>query len=246
MLDYIVELTAAKGVKDRVVVVHAALGRVEWPDTKELVKEHAAHYGLPFFVESRKQNDLLEHVRQRGMWPSNTERYCTSDHKRGPIGKLFTKWTQEKRGGRKRSGPVVRFLNLFGFRAEESTRRRKLDNFSVNKRLTNSCREVHDWLPIQNWTLDQVWARIKQAGTRHHWAYDRGMKRLSCRLCIFAPRSQLMLSAMQPENKELFAEYLAVEREIDHTFRQDQSLAEIDEAIRRGEKPGDDDGVWNM
>jgi len=138
-------------------------------------------------------------------------------------------------------------LNLFGFRAEESPRRRKLPTFAANTKLTNSLRSVDDWLPIHTWTVEQVWARIRRAGTRHHWAYDRGMTRFSCRFCIFAPRSQLLRSAIQPENSELFAEYVHVEQQIGHRFRQDQSLAEIAEAIARGETPAqDDDGAWNM
>jgi hypothetical protein len=81
--------TAAQdaGVTDRLVVVHAGLGRVEWPGTRELAAEHAAHYGLSFEVVrreiidpttgERRPQDLLEHIEARGKWPDAARRYCS-------------------------------------------------------------------------------------------------------------------------------------------------------------------------
>ena len=74
-----------EGVRDRLVVVHADLGRVEWPGTKDLARRQAAHYGLRFESMARPQGDLLAHIEQRGMFPSSTTRLCTSDHKRGQV-----------------------------------------------------------------------------------------------------------------------------------------------------------------
>lgn len=62
MIDEVVRLADENGVsRDRLVVVHADLGRVEWPGVKELAKEQADHYGLEFEWEKRKI-DLLGHV----------------------------------------------------------------------------------------------------------------------------------------------------------------------------------------
>jgi 3'-phosphoadenosine 5'-phosphosulfate sulfotransferase (PAPS reductase)/FAD synthetase len=71
MLDLIIERAKAEGVLDRVVVVHCDLGRVEWKGTRELAEEQARHYGVRFEVVSRPQGDLLQHIEQRGMWPSS-------------------------------------------------------------------------------------------------------------------------------------------------------------------------------
>lgn len=249
MTDVVVKTADEQGYpRERLVMAHADLGRVEWPGTKDLVKEHAEHYGLRLVIEKRPQGDLLDHVEQRRMWPSSTTRYCTSDHKRGQIQRAYTYLTKEFRerlGFSKEN--KIRAINCFGFRAQESPARAKRAVWSLNKvATTKTTRDVYDWLPIHDWTEDQVWERIRGAGTRHHWAYDRGMTRLSCRFCIFAPRSQLMVSACQPENKELFDEYVALEDRIGHTFRKNQSLREIKEAIEAGETPPDDDGAWNM
>lgn len=248
MLDFVVEQADAHGVRDRLVVVHADLGRVEWPGTLELAREHAAHYALRFEVVKREgRGDLLAEIRRRGKWPSSTERYCTSYYKRDQVAKLVTRLAREVRARFRNGGldhQTPKILNCLGFRAEESPRRKKLPPFQGNRRLTTRTKKVDDWLPIHDWTLKQVWARIRGAGTRHHPAYDLGMTRLSCRFCIFAPRSQLIVSAKA--NPELFAEYVEVERQIGHKFRMELSLVELDEAIKAGEQPACDDGNWNM
>ncbi len=52
-LHKVATLAREAGVLDRVVVVHADLGEVEWPGTKALAAEQAEHYGLRFEVVSR-------------------------------------------------------------------------------------------------------------------------------------------------------------------------------------------------
>src|SRR5215475_8821751 len=98
MLDYVVELAErAKLSRARLVVAHADLGRVEWPGTRELAEEQARHYGLEFVAVSRPQGDLLDHIRARGRFPSPTVRWCTSDHKRGPVRTVFTRLATRSR-----------------------------------------------------------------------------------------------------------------------------------------------------
>lgn len=245
MLDYVVECADAVGVRDRIVVVHCDLGEEEWPGTRELAEEQARHYGRRFEVVKRTGGNgrsLLEEVEDRGYWPDSVTRYCTSYYKREPVLKLMTELVSDWLAANFRR--TVRILNCYGFRAEESPRRRKLPQLSTNKRATNGKRLVEDWLPIQDWAEAQVWERIRQAGTKHHYAYDQGMRRLSCRFCIFAPKSQLMISARL--NPELFEKYLAVEKKIGHRFRMELSLVEVQEALDRGEEPPADDGAWNM
>lgn len=229
MLDYVVNLVPV-ALRERIVVVHSDLGRVEWKGTRELAEEQADHYGLRFEVVSRTQNDLLDHVMARGKWPSSSARYCTSDHKRGPISTLFTKLTAESNLRR-----PVRILNCLGMRAQESPARSKLKAFERDKRNTNGRRQVDRWLPIHEWTVRQVWARIEKSGVRHHYAYDLGMPRLSCVFCIFAPEAALLVAGKH--NPELLAEYVATEEKIDHTFRVNLKLADIQVKVQRGEVP---------
>jgi 3'-phosphoadenosine 5'-phosphosulfate sulfotransferase (PAPS reductase)/FAD synthetase len=169
------------------------------------------------------------------MWPDSGNRWCTSEFKRGPGGRVLTSLFREAPGD---------ILNVYGFRAEESPARAKRQVFSRNARFSTKSREVWDWLPIRDWTKEQVWADIRASGVPHHYAYDFGMSRLSCVFCIFAPKGQLMLAARN--NPELFGKYLAAEAGMGHSFRHKLSLREVKEAIDRGEEVSADDGKWNM
>lgn len=338
MTDYVVkEAENQEYPLDQIVLAHADLGRIEWDDTKDLVKSHAEHYGLRLIVEKRPQGDLLAHFRARweelkaqasaieetlnedysredwddiwGVtlrrlkarsekayqrvlkaqakkaaetegwqegdemptlsdydigkiardlretppWSSPTNRYCTSDHKRGQINRAYTMLTEELRvklklGTKGKFKRKVQFINCFGFRADESPARAARPPWEKNRTAsTKTTRDVWNWLPIHTWPEDEVWLQIDQAGTQWHWAYDRGMSRLSCRFCIFAPRNQLMISAIQPENQQLFGEYVEFERECGFTFTQEVSLVKLKEDIDQGKKPDyNDTGEWNM
>jgi 3'-phosphoadenosine 5'-phosphosulfate sulfotransferase (PAPS reductase)/FAD synthetase len=242
MMDYVCKLAKAAGVLDRVVAVHADLGRVEWKGTRELAEEQAKHYGIRFFVVRREKGDLLAQVRARGMWPDSQNRYCTSDQKRDQVAKFITAITARHLSASS-SGTRVRILNCMGFRAQESSARAKRQPLSVNTRVSNGKREVVDWLPIHQWSVDTVWATIKASGVRHHPAYDKGMPRLSCVFCIFAPKDALVVAGR--ENPELLEEYVRVEKEIGHTFRHGFSIAEVKQAIADGYAPKKIQN-WNM
>lgn len=91
------------------------------------------------------------------------------------------------------------------------------------------------WLPIHDWTERQVWQRIHASGVPYHPAYDAGMSRLSCSLCVLASRADLVRAAqLRPD---LAAEYAALEVEIGHRFRNDMSMADIISAAAASNRP---------
>jgi 3'-phosphoadenosine 5'-phosphosulfate sulfotransferase (PAPS reductase)/FAD synthetase len=231
MLTTIVGMAEAQGVKDRIVVVHCDLGRVEWQGTRDLAERQAAHYGLRFEVVSRPQGDLLDHVAARRLWPSSSARYCTSDHKRGQVRVLMTRLVRELGLGR-----AARILNCMGLRADESPARAKRQAFERDNGASNSKREVWTWLPIHGWSEAQVWQTIRQSGVEHHYAYDLGMPRLSCCFCIFAPENALLLAGKH--NRPLLAQYVQVEAQIGHCFTQRFSLAQVQARLDAGAQPG--------
>jgi 3'-phosphoadenosine 5'-phosphosulfate sulfotransferase (PAPS reductase)/FAD synthetase len=234
MLDLVVEQCDQASVpRSRLVVAHADLGRVEWPGTRELAEEQARHYGLDFVAVARPQGDLLDHIEKRRMFPSPAARFCTSDMKRNQIMKVFTRLAERSR---EQGVTVCRILNCLGLRAQESPARARRLPFAPNAMASNGRRQVDDWLPLHSWSVEQVWQRIRASGVRHHPAYDLGMPRLSCCLCIFSPRSALLLAGQH--NPELLAQYVAVEKRINHRFRLELSLAEVQEALANGEQPG--------
>ncbi|MGW7531765.1 phosphoadenosine phosphosulfate reductase domain-containing protein [Amycolatopsis sp. NPDC054798] len=221
MLDVVCHRAADAGVLDRITVLHCALGRVEWPGTADLARRQALHYGVRYEERHREQGDLLTQVRQRGRWPSATARYCTSDQKRGPARKLITQLVNEL-GAINRPAQV---LNCMGLRSQESRARLKKAKLSRDNAASNGRREVSTWLPIHEWTETEVWQHIRASGVPYHPAYDAGMPRLSCSLCILGSRADLLRAArLRPD---LAAEYARIEDEIGHRFRNDMSMAEI-------------------
>jgi 3'-phosphoadenosine 5'-phosphosulfate sulfotransferase (PAPS reductase)/FAD synthetase len=234
-LDVICNQAEKQGVLDRVTVVHADLGRMEWQGTKELAKKQADHYGCRFEVtqyqdEDGNEKSLLDYIKERGKWPDSKNRFCTSEFKRGPIGRVFTKLAAELELKR-----PARILNAMGMRAEESPARAKKKEVEPNNRFTTGKKVVTNYHPLLNWTTGEVWKNIADSGVEHHCAYDKGMPRLSCCFCIFANKDALVTAGY--ENLELLQEYAATERDINHTFKHKQPISEILDLVRSGYVP---------
>ena len=255
MLHEVVTLADEAGIsRDKIVVVHSDLGRVEWQGTKELAARQAASYGLRFEIVSRIGQvsdgrgktyskgevfgDLIDYSERRGFWPSNTSRFCTSEFKRGPISKLFTQLAGESKANGHQGTPAI--LDLQGLRAQESAARAKKPVVTLRKDTRNQL--VITWLPIIDRTETQVWDAIKSEGLEYHHAYDLNMPRLSCAFCIFAGRDALLIAGRA--NPELLDEYVAAEERMQHTFKQGLALADIKQAIADGEQPSKAKVEW--
>jgi 3'-phosphoadenosine 5'-phosphosulfate sulfotransferase (PAPS reductase)/FAD synthetase len=258
MLDYMVKLADSVGFpRAQIIVLHSDLGRVEWAGTGDLARKQAEHYGLRFEVRSQvgqiatrggkvyekgaAYGDLLDYALRRGMWPSYAQRWCTSEYKRRVFDRFYTelaRTTERPRG----SGPV-RILDCQGLRAEESPARAKLETTSVRKSTRNQ--HVETWLPIHDWTEGQVWKRIHASGVPHHRAYDLGMPRLSCALCVLAPRRAIKLAAKH--NRPLLRLYVEAEETMGHDFNAKWSMGDLEREIEAGDG-GDDAPIesWNM
>lgn len=220
----VAERARLDGVLDRVVAVHATFPE-EWPGTVDLARRQAEALGVFRFEVVQREKDgvpdsLLAYVERRQKWPSNKARFCTSDFKRAPVDKVIT---------RLEPGPLGWVLNVLGLRAQESPARAKRAAFEVSLRRSNSRRQVFDWHPILNWSEEQVWQVIQEAGAEVHPAYSQGFRRLSCVFCVFAPKAQLIAAGRL--NPRLLAEYARVERSIGHLFRQDLSIAAVHDTV---------------
>ena len=131
-------------------------------------------------------------------FPSAAARQCTSDLKRGPIYKFI-------RGDMKARGAAVG-INCMGLRAEESTARKKMPPWNLNKALSNRRRTVYNWLPIHEMTEHEVFGHIRAIGQEPFWAYAAGNRRLSCVFCIFGCAEDIA------NGPELYSEYRRLER----------------------------------
>ena len=192
---------------DQLVVVHAPLGRVEWPGT--LAHIRATIDDAPLIL-ARAEEDLLAMVRRRGFWPTPAIRQCTSDKKRGPIEREIRRYLKANPcfGGR--------VISCMGLRADESRDRAKRPPVAFSARNSKAGRHWIDWLPIHHYSEARVFEAIAAAGERPHWVYAKGMSRCSCSFCIMATQEDLRRAAqLRPR---LAAEYIALEEEIGHTL----------------------------
>jgi 3'-phosphoadenosine 5'-phosphosulfate sulfotransferase (PAPS reductase)/FAD synthetase len=228
MCWYVRKLAEEQGVLDRLVIIHATFAE-EWDDAEEVARKQAELLGIRFYVVTKGKGTktpatLLEYAAYRQKWPDNRNRWCTSDFKRGPINKMI-----------RRLCPRGRVLSVLGIRGQESNNRAKKDILCNVRRECNSRRTVQEWLPIFHLAESEVWAIIRENEISIAEAYKLGFSRLSCRICIFANRNTLLAAAWA--HPELFENYVRVEREIGHRFKNKLSLAEIWEDRLQGVKP---------
>ena len=196
---------------DRVVYIHADLGEVEWPGNVDHIRETT---GVDPVVCRNPNKTFLEMVDRRGMWPSPGQRQCTSDLKRGPIQTAMRRIMKER--------GALRAVSCMGLRAEESPARAKKQAVSANKTMSKAGRTVVDWLPILDWSTEQVFSAIEAAGQKPHPVYAEGMTRLSCSFCIMASKGDLCTAArLRPA---LYQRYVEMERRIGHTMRNGETL----------------------
>lgn len=196
------------GVPDsQMVIIHADLGEVEWSGNIDHINTNS--FGLPLITATSRRG-LLRMVEERGMWPSPSIRQCTSDLKRGPIERETRRYLKPRPQYNKL------LVNCMGMRAQESKARAKKPPFAFSAKNSKAGREWFDWLPIHDWSEDEVFGYIKQMGQEPHWAYSKGMSRLSCCFCIMASVSDLTIAAQ--ENPALYKLYVDLEKRIGHTL----------------------------
>lgn len=194
---------------DQMAVVHADLGEVEWVGVHNHIVTNTVHHVnvVRAVKKDGETKTFLGMVEERGMWPSSSCRQCTSDLKRDPIMKFI-------RHDLKARGATIA-VNCTGIRAAESAARSKKEPLKLNARESKAGRQVFDWLPIFDLTTEEVFQVIADAGQRPFWAYAKN-ERLSCVFCIMGSLNDLRHGAEQ--NPQLYAKYVALEKQIGHTM----------------------------
>lgn len=240
---------------DRIHVVHADLGKIEYTGVKEYIRDnidgrellvaqaiHADGSRKDFFSAVRARRASLDAKGKfdAPAFPSSAARFCTSDLKTGPIWKVIKAKAAEV------GADIV--VNCVGIRAEESKARAKKINtrgtLNANKKNSTLSREAYDWWPIAYWSVEQVWDEILGAGKMPFHVYDldpvakvaRGNERMSCVFCIFGSRNDLANGYRA--KPELFDDYLELERDVRGTMFADGSLADRLEGIEIEINPG--------
>lgn len=190
---------------ERLVVIHADLGIVEWSGTLQHIKDTV---DSPIYVVKNPNKDFFQMVEHRKMFPSPKNRQCTSDLKRAPIRVAIRKICNE-------NGYNI-VLDCMGLRAQESSGRAKKKAFVKLNSQCNSKRDWYQWLPIHDWTEEAVFSYIADNAQKPHWAYGAGMSRLSCSFCIMSSDADLKIAAkLRPDLLERYSE---LEERLGHTF----------------------------
>ncbi len=200
--------------RERILVIHATLGEMEWPGALEFARDQAQRYGMEFRV-AQAAKTLLEMVARRfesrpevPSWPSASTRQCTSDLKRSPIAREVRQYTREK--------GFCRVVNCLGLRAEESSGRAKRPTLSKVDRNTSGRLAWFEWLPIHGMKTKEVFDSIAAAGEKPHYAYALGNERLSCVFCIMGSKNDLCNGARQ--HPQLLERYREMEARTGYTM----------------------------
>ncbi len=209
VVKLMLELAKKQGVEDRLLIVHDDLGDVEWTGARQLVEEHAAQLGLPLKVVTLGTT-LLEEIRDTGRFPDAMARFCTGKFKTSPEGTMITEIIR----GLSAQGPQprpLRVLSALGIRAAESPSRAKKVPFDRPPKRTSATRTVHRWLPIHNWSDEQVYRQMRRGPLRAPPQYAV-LDRYSCKLCIMGSQSSIVMGALMcPDN---LSAYRTLERDL--------------------------------
>lgn len=184
----------------QIKVLHAILPEVEWDGVMEHIERNIVHP----LITCQAGKTLLEMVERRGMFPSPSFRQCTSDLKRGPLEKTI-----------RQTGDKL-IVNCMGMRAQESSNRSKLEPLKFADAKSKNDRQWYEWLPIHSWKVEEVFGIIDYVGQKPHWAYEKGMSRLSCCFCLMSSKADLTIAANL--NPALYRRYVELERSTGHVM----------------------------
>jgi 3'-phosphoadenosine 5'-phosphosulfate sulfotransferase (PAPS reductase)/FAD synthetase len=201
--------------ESQMLIVHADLGDIEWKGNLDHIKKYAGSIPVITAVAKTSFWDMVE---RRQMFPSPSQRQCTSDLKRGPINREVRRYLKAHP---EFEGRVVMCM---GLRAEESPARARKQALTYSEANSKAGRSWWEWLPILNLTTAQVFDVIQNAGEEPHWAYGEGMTRLSCCFCIMASKADLTTAARL--NPDLYRRYVETEKRLGHTLSMSQKPLE--------------------
>jgi len=215
----LMEYALRKFPKEKLHFVHAMID-IDWTVTKEVCEQQAEHFGVKMnYVQAiskagkaigfldvltRSRIDRKTGEAKEYQFPDNSNRWCTSTLKTGPLDKF----------ARKFKGNV---LILIGERAEESSKRAKLEMWRPQPKMMTASRNVVKYSPILYYTQSKVWQIINDQNIPKHPCYSWGVSRASCAICIFSSNKEIKIAA--EKEPELVRKYVEAEKKISHTFR---------------------------
>ena len=146
--------------------------------------EHDAVYEYLDYLEEkldikikRLESEGMEALSKRKkMMPNRVMRFCTENLKIKPA-QEFYKTFQDKE---------IDFINIVGFRRDESLARANTESFSVID-------EIKTLYPVVYWDTQRIFDYHKEHKIDVNPLYKKGFKRVGCYPCIYATKHELML-----------------------------------------------------
>jgi 3'-phosphoadenosine 5'-phosphosulfate sulfotransferase (PAPS reductase)/FAD synthetase len=231
-LRYLREL----GHQGELLLIHSDLGRIEHTDSLPACQRLADRLGLQLVVVRREKGDMMDRWLQRWHdnlgrysilkcvkvvlpWSTPTMRFCTSELKTAIICRYL----------------VERFahqtiLSVVGLRRQESPTRAKANVLSPQEKLTNKTYGTtgYDWHPILAWTLEQILTYHQYQNFPLHEAYTKFlMSRVSCSFCILSSFLDMVASATDPRNHDVYRELVDLEIASAFSFQSGTWLGDV-------------------
>ena len=198
--------------RDRLLVVHAPLGEVEWPGTIEHIQATIPDRASPSSWPPSPPASRCSNASRNAVYVPDSGtalvylRILRERTYRAGAAPLSQGASPVRRTHRQRHGHArVRKPGPLQTRG-----------LARNVRNSKAGREWFDWLPIHGLETEDVFRIIRRAGQSPHWAYAAGMSRLSCSFCILASRADLGRAAELRPN--LYRRYADLEKRIGHTL----------------------------
>ena len=188
------------GYKDKIVIVHADLGEMEWEPMHNWIEKNS--FGCSVHVV-KSELGFFELCRKYGRLPSGVARFCTSELKTRPCEKFMSDYCKKNE--------ITKAISALGIRREESPARAKKGEFEAKKKTLTI------WNPIIDYTIEDVKKEISNAGQKLHWVYSKGYSRLSCVMCVFGRVDEH--KQMAKDRPEIFKKMANLERELGKSIR---------------------------
>ncbi|QHW35578.1 phosphoadenosine phosphosulfate reductase family protein (plasmid) [Paenibacillus rhizovicinus] len=177
----------------------------DWPQTDGYLEYMSKKLDLPLIV-IWDELGLEERIRERGMFPSSTCRFCTSYLKRD----VYAKWV--------RQFDNIKILLLTGERSEESKSRAEKPVFKIHSaNATGKKSRIVHWLkPIKDMLKTEVRQLCADNDIDLHPCYE-WVTRCSCKFCIFNTSAEMSrTSQLFPDD---WAYLKQMEQELGHTMK---------------------------
>jgi 3'-phosphoadenosine 5'-phosphosulfate sulfotransferase (PAPS reductase)/FAD synthetase len=224
------------GHTGELILIHSDLGRIEHRDSLPACQRLADRLGLELVVVRREKGDMVDRWLQR--WHDNLERYsilkcvklilpwstpnmrfCTSEMKTAIICRYLVE--------RFKSSVI---LSATGLRRQESPKRAKAEVCSVQSKLEHKTfgTSGYNWNPILPWTLEDVFAYHEYYNIPLHEAYTTfNLSRVSCSYCILSSHADLIASATDVRNHDVYRELVDIEIDTAFSFQSDTWLGDV-------------------